>query len=433
MSPPAVGLIGILCLFALVALGMPIGFTFLCIGTGGLLYLAGLKAALSAIAGISFTEMSNFIFIAIPLFLLMGHFARHSGISRDLFTAAYKWIGRFRGGLSIASIASCAGFAACTGSSFATAATIGSVALPEMKRFGYSPSLSTGSVAAGGTLGILIPPSIPLIIYGLITTASVAKLFMAGILPGLLQVAFYILAINILTRIDPSAGPKAPSFPFKEMLASLRKVWGMVVLFILIIGSIYLGIATPTEAAAVGCTGSFLFVLGKGQFTKERFLSSIFDTGVTCCMIATIFIGAMVFSTFLATAGLPQLLVNWLGNLNLPHWAILAIILAAYIPLGCIMESFSMILLTLPMLLPVLDALNINLIWFGILTIKMIEIGQITPPIGLNVFVIKGVAKDVPMEVIFKGILIFLVADVFLVTLLFFFPYISLKIPSLMR
>ena len=433
MSPPAVGLLGILFLFVLVVLGMPIGFAFLCMGTAGLLYLSGLGATLSAVAGIPFTEISSFIFVAIPLFLLMGQFARHSGISRDLFNAAYRWIGRFRGGLAMASIASCAGFAACTGSSFATAATIGSVALPEMKRFGYSSSLSTGSVAAGGTLGILIPPSIPLIIYGLITTAPVGKLFLAGILPGLFQVAFYIIAISVLTKIDLSAGPKAPSFPLKEMLLSLKGVWGILVLFILIIGSIYLGIATPTEAAAVGSAGSFVFVLGKRQLTIDRLLSSLFDTSLTSCMLATIFMGAMVFSTFLATAGLPQLVANWLTNLNLPGLAILAIILAAYIPLGCIMESFSMILLTLPVILPILNALNINLIWFGILTIKMIEIGQITPPIGLNVFVIKGVAKDVPMEAIFRGILIFLMADIMLVALLFFFPQISLKIPSLMQ
>lgn len=433
MSPPIIGLAGILLLFTLVVLGMPIGFAFLCIGTIGLLYLSGLGPTLSAIAGISYTEMSSFVFVAIPLFLLMGHFVRHAGISRDLFNAAYRWIGRFRGGLAMASIASCAGFAACTGSSFATAATIGSVALPEMKRFGYSPSLSTGCVAAGGTLGILIPPSIPLIIYGMITTAPVGKLFLAGILPGLLQVTFYIIAISVLTKIDPSAGPKAPSFPLKEMVLSLKGVWGILVLFALIVGSIYLGIATPTEAAAVGCAGSFIFVLGKRQLSKDHLLSSLFDSGMTCCMIATIFIGAMVFSTFLATAELPQLFANWLGNLNLPGWAILGIILAAYIPLGCIMESFSMILLTLPVILPVLEVLHINLIWFGILTIKMIEIGQITPPIGLNVFVIKGVAKDVPMDAIFKGVLIFLGADIVLVALLFIFPQISLLIPGLMR
>jgi tripartite ATP-independent transporter DctM subunit len=333
----------------------------------------------------------------------------------------------------MATVGACTGFAAASGSGFATAAAIGSVTLPEMKRYGYSDSLATGAVASGGTIGILIPPSIPFIIYGMLTDESVGKLFAAGIFPGLLEAASYFAVIYIIAKVMPKAAPRGPSFAWRERLLSLRNFGPVLALFGLVMGSIYLGVATPTEAAALGCLGSFIFVIVNRQFSLKVLYSSVRRTAVICVMLMTIFMGTMVFSSFLATSGVTNLIANWLVSLPLPPIGIVVVIMLMYIPLGCVMESMAMMVLTVPIFMPVLHSLGFSLIWFGVLAVRAIEIGEITPPLGINVFVIKGVAKDVPMGTIFKGILSFLAADLICLPLLIFFPQISLFLPGFIK
>ncbi len=432
MSPITVGILGLTLSTLLTFLGMPIGFSFFLIAFLGMFYLEGFGVAMSALVSIPYMQTTNFILVAVPLFLLMGVFATQSGISRGLYDMFYKWFGRFPGGLAMATIATATGFAAASGSGMATAAAIGSVALPEMKRLGYSDSLATGAVAAGGTIGIMIPPSVPLVIYGMMTDESVGSLFAAGILPGLMEALSYFIVTYIVAKIYPKAAPSGPFFSMRERLIALRSIAGILVLFLIVMGSIYLGIATPTEAAAIGATGSFIFVLIKGKFSLKLLYATVIRTATIACMLMTIFMGTMVFSAFLATTGVPYLISDWLVNLPFPPIWIVAIILLMYLPLGCIMESMAMILLTVPIFIPVLETFDFSLVWFGIVAIRAMEISEITPPIGVNVFVLKGVAKDVPMEVIFKGILIFLVADLVCLPLLLFFPQISLFLPNLM-
>ncbi|MCJ7594297.1 MAG: TRAP transporter large permease, partial [Desulfobacterales bacterium] len=420
-------------LLFLILLGLPVGFSFILTSFAGLVYLTGLNGTLHAIGSTAYEWTSDYTFAAVPLFILMGHFAHNSGISRDLYEAGHKWIGRVRGGLAMATVVACGGFAALSGSSLATAAAMGNVSLPEMQRLGYSRSLSTGTVAAGGTIGILIPPSIPLIIYGLLANESISKLFMAGILPGILEALIYMLVIFIICTLDPGAGPSAPSFSMREKWHSLLKVWPMLMIFLMIMGGIYLGIATPTEAASIGALGSFLFILFRGRLTWKNLTSTLMDTGVTATMMITILVGAMIFSIFLSMTGIPRLAAEWITSLNVNRYVVLGIVMFIYIPLGCIMDSLAMIVLTVPLFFPTLAALGFNPLLLGILAVKAIEIGQITPPVGINVFIIKGIAKDVPIGTIFKGVIPFFISDIVNLVILVAFPRISLLIPGLMK
>lgn len=427
------GFIGIGVLLLLILLGLPVGFSFILTSFAGLLYLTGLTGTLHAIGSTAYEWASDYTFAAVPLFILMGHFAHNSGISRDLYEAGHKWVGRVRGGLAMATVGACGGFAALSGSSLATAAAMGNVSLPEMRRLGYSRSLATGTVAAGGTIGILIPPSIPLIIYGLLTAESISKLFMAGILPGILEAFIYFFVIYITCTLNPKAGPPAQSFPMGEKWRSLLMVWPMLVIFLMIMGGIYLGIATPTEAASVGALGSFLYILMKRRLTRENLVSTIRETGVTATMMITILIGAMCFSIFLSITGIPMLAADWITSLKVNRYVVLGIVLFIYIPLGCVMDSLAMIVLTIPLFFPTLEALGFSPILLGILAAKSIEIGQITPPVGINVFIIKGIARDVPIGEIFKGVIPFFASDLLNLAILVTFPQISLLIPTLMR
>jgi len=392
----------------------------------------GIGPALGLLKTVPYSTFASQSLSVIPLFILMGSFAFSAGISKDLYEAVYKWLGHFRGGLAMATVGACACFASISGSSMATAATMGTVALPEMEKYKYDPALATGAVAAGGSMGILIPPSVILIIYGIITEQSIGKLFLAGFVPGVMEALFYMIVIAILTRFNPDLGPRGPKTSSREKLAALGRTWEVFVLFLVVIGGIYLGVFTPTEAAGIGAFGAFLFALFKKRLTWEIFKRSLSDTVKTSVMVFAIVLGAMLLGYFLTVTRIPFDLAGLVGNLPLNRYFILALILIVFLALGCVIDTMAIVLLTVPIFYPLIMQLGFNPIWFGILVVRTTEMGLITPPVGLNVFVIKGVAKDVPIGTIFRGIFPFLLADLCQVALLVAFPQITLLIPNLM-
>ena len=430
MSPIEIGISGVIALFVFMLLGMPIGLTMGLIGLLGLVLISGVDAALIRLGLTAFSSTNSYIISLLPLFTLMGEFAFASGITRDAYDAGYKWIGYRPGGLAIATIGGCAAFAAVCGSSIATSATIGAAALPEMKRYKYNPSLATASVAAGGTLGILIPPSMGFVLYGLITEQSIGKLLISGILPGILLTLLFIIAISIWTKLDPTAGPGGPKSSWRERVMALKDIWAVLVLFIIVIGGIYLGVFNATEAAAVGVFCAFLIALVRRKLTKENIVTSFRATLVTTGMIFLLIICAQIFSYFVAVSRLSSALAGFIGGLALPPLGILIAILILYVILGCIMEVFSAMLITMPILFPLVTSLGYDPIWFGVITVIMLEMGLITPPVGMNVFVIAGMARDVPMYTIFRGIWPFVFAMVLCVVLLIVFPQIALFLPK---
>lgn len=431
MQPITVGYIGIIILVIFLFSGMPIGFVMLLVGAVGTFYLVGWESGLGMLRAVPYRNIASYSLSVVPLFVLMGTLCFHAGISKDLYYTVYRWLGHRPGGLAMASVGACAGFAAVSGSSVATAATMGMVSLPEMRRYNYDDSLATGAIAAGGTIGSLIPPSVALIIYGIIAQQSIGKLFMAGFIPGLLEALFYMVTIYLLCQRNPSLGPRAPKTSFAEKLVSLKDTWIVVILFLIVLGGIYFGIFTPTEAAGVGAFGAFLFALGRRRLTWNAFFDSISESVKTTAMIFVVLIGAMVFCCFLALTKLPWVLAETISALAVNRYIVLTAILVSYVFLGCIMEPLGMTLLTVPIFLPVVQALGFDPILFGILVVRTGEMGMITPPVGINVFVIKGVAKDVPLGTIFRGIVPFFIADIFHVALLVAVPQISLFLPSL--
>lgn len=433
MDPIILGLISLGAFFLLITLGMPIAFSFATVGFTGFALVRNLDQALSLLGTIPYTWGSNYVLTVFPLFVLMGQFAFHSGISRSLYNTGYKWLGGKPGGIALATQLACTGFAACTGSSLASAATMGIIAIPEMKRFNYDPRLTTGCIAAGGTLGILIPPSTIFIIYGFLTETSIGKLFIAGIIPGFLLSVLFLGLIYFMCRRNPQLGPRGPSFPWKERFASLVGVWGMLILFILVIGGIYFGIFTPTEAGATGAFGSFVIILLRRRMTWTIFIDTIKDTVRTTAMVLMILIGAQIFNAFLALSGIPAIISRSISALPISPHAIIVIMLAAYIPLGMIMDSLPMILLTLPTFFPVVINFGFDPIWFGVLLVLMCELANITPPMGMNLYIVKGVAQDVPIRQILQGVLPFAIVMIVCVVILFAFPQISLFLPSLMK
>jgi len=432
MDPILVGLIGIIILIVLLFSGMSIGVGMALVGFVGFGVLIGFGPALGLLKTVPYATFAQEGLSVIPLFMLMGAFAFSSGMSEDLFAGVYKWLGHFRGGVAMATIVACGLFAAISGSSLATAATLGAVALPEMKRYKYDDGLATGAVAAGGSVGILIPPSVILIIYGIITEQSIGKLFLAGFIPGILEVVFYIFTIWYLTYFNPDHGPRGPKTTFKEKMWALKNTWEVVFLFIVVIGGIYRGVFTPTEAAAVGAFGSFFFALVKGRLNRENFIESLTSTLKTTGMIFMIIMGAMIFGYFLSVTRLPTGLAEFVATLPVNRYVILAIILIITLCLGCIMDSMAIVLLTIPIWYPLILRLNFNPIWFGILVVRATEMGLITPPVGLNVFIIRGIS-GVPIGKIFRGVFPHLVADALEVIALAIFPQISLFLPSLMK
>jgi len=432
MSPEIAGVIGIILLFIFLAFRMHIGIAMALIGFVGISYIVDMDAGLNLLGMVPWEEGSSYTLSVIPLFILMGQFAFTSGISQDIYKAVHSWLGHLRGGLAMATIVACSGFAAVCGSSLATGATMAKVAIPEMEKYGYNLSLSTGCVAAGGTLGILIPPSIGFIIYGILTEESIGKLFMAGILPGLLLASLFILAIFLQCLIQPEMGPKGEPTTWKVKFKSLYSTWTMLSLFVLVMGGIYFGVFTPTEAAGIGAFGSFVIAVARKKLTFNNFVGSLLATGNMTAMIFLIIIGANIFSSFLALTGIPFMLADAIVALALPRMAILLMIIFVFILLGCVMDCYAIMILMVPILFPVIQAMHFNPIWFGVIMVIVLEVGLITPPVGLNVFVISGAVPDVPLTTIFKGVWPFLIAAVVCITLIIFFPEIVYFLPSKM-
>ena len=433
MTPLIAGTLGIAALFALMAAGMPIGFAMGLVGFAGYCYIVAVDAGISQLESVPFDVGSDYILSVVPLFLLMGQFAFYSGLSQDLYDTFYKWLGHYPGGLAMATVGGCAAFAAVSGSSVATAATMGTVALPGMRKYKYSDRLALGSIAAGGTVGILIPPSIVFILYGILTEQSIGKLFLAGFLPGILAVFLYLSTIFVQVRLNPQLGPPGPRTSFKEKILSLRNTWGMLLLFALVMGGIYLGFFTPTEAGAVGAFGAFLIALLRRRLTWRILYTCLLETGRTTAMLIIIFVGAMIFNYFMAVSNLPMALAEFITTHNLSTYTILIAILILYLLLGCIMDPGSMIILTIPIVYPIIQSVGFDPIWFGVIIVMVAEIGTITPPVGLNVFVVAGVAKTASIEEVFRGILPYWGIDMRRLSILVAIPQISLFLPNIMR
>jgi C4-dicarboxylate transporter DctM subunit len=431
MSEPVIGLLGIVVLLILIFLRMPIGFSMALVGFGGFAILKGTQGALSNLSSVPFRYVADYNFVVIPLFMLMGTFAANTGISRDIYRSAHTWVGQIRGGLAMASVVAAGGFAAICGSSTATAVAMAKVAFPEMKRYAYNEDMAAGALAAGGTLGILIPPSMGFIMYAILTEASVGQLFMAGIIPGILEVVFYVITIYLLCLRNPRMGPPGPKTSFKEKFVSLKNIWSMLLLFMLVMGGIYLGFFTPSEAAAVGASGALIISLAMKRLNFKNFIDSISETGLTTAMILILIIGSMIFARFLAVSKLPFVMADLVANLHVSAVLILASILVFYIFIGCFLEIFSAIVLTIPIIFPTIMALGFDPVWFGVLVVRVGEIGLITPPIGMNVFVIAG-ATGLPSGKVFRGIIPFFIADVLHVALLVAVPGISLFLVNTM-
>lgn len=431
-EPTSVGIAGMIIMLILMFMGVPIGFCMSAVGTVGMMYVVNTSAGLTLLQTTPFDTTCSYDLTVVPLFILMGAIAFRSGISKDLYMMVYRWLGHLPGGLAIATIGACGGFAAVSGSSLATAATMGMVSLPEMKNRQYSPALATGCIAAGGTLGILIPPSVVLIIYGFLTTQPISTLFMAGFLPGLLQVILYMVTVYLICKKNPTMGPPGQRSSMRDRVLSLKNTWGVIFLFLVVIGGLYLGIFTPTEAGGIGAFGAFLFIVIRGKFNLKNISESLKDSVKTTAMSFIVLMGAMFLGYFLTVTQLPTALSEVVSNLSLNRYVILLMILIVYLLLGCVMDSLSIVLITVPIFFPVVQALGFNPIWFGIIMVRVVEIGMITPPVGINVFIIKGVAPDVPMHTIFKGIMPFLAADIIHLLLLIAIPEIALFLPHLL-
>jgi C4-dicarboxylate transporter, DctM subunit len=433
MNPTLLSLLIFGLLFLLLAAGMPIGFAMGLSALIGTLLLIDSGASLALLGQTAYETALTYDLSVVPMFVLMGYIAGGAGLSESLYRACNAWLGHRRGGLALATIGGCGAFAAICGSSLATAATMAQIALPEMRRYKYSDKLATGAVAAGGTIGILIPPSVLMVIYGLLTETSISKLFLAGIVPGILTVIGFMLAISIMTRINPALGPPAERSSLSQRMTSLRDVWGTAALFLLVIGGLYLGIFSPTEAASIGAVGALLLSIVNRTFSRAMLAKSLMETVKTTAMIFTILIGAILFNNFLILASIPSLISDWIANLPLGKAAILLVIIGMYFILGCLLDSLAMVLLTIPIVFPIVNALGYDPIWFGIIIVMVVELSLITPPIGMNVFVIKGIARDVPLEDIFRGVMPFIVAQVILIAILIVFPQIALWLPSTMQ
>ncbi len=425
--------VGFTVLLVVILAGMPIAFAMGLVGFGGVAYMLGWQPALSMVAQIAFDTGMNYGLSVVPLFILMGNFVTRAGLSEQLYTASNAWLGHRRGGLAMATIVACAGFSAICGSSLATAATMAKVSMPSMRKFGYDPSLAAGSVAAGGTLGILIPPSVILVIYGIMTGTDIGELFIAGIVPGIIGVLGYLAAIAVVTWRKPELGPPGDKTSLQEKMRAMRGVWGVLGLFILVIGGIYLGIFTPTEAAGIGAAGSFFFALSRRALTLRTLLDVLGESAQTTTMIFFVLIGALLFSNFMNLAGLPTALLSWVQALGASPMMVVLAIIGLYLLLGCLLESMSMVLLTVPIFFPLMQALGFDPIWFGILVVVVTEISLITPPVGLNVFVLSAVLPDVKTGTIFRGVTAFWLADIVRLGLIVFVPWFSLVLPQLMR
>lgn len=424
--------LGFAALFGLMMLGLPIAFAMLAVGFGGLWLTVGERAAFGIVGQIPFTATMSYELSVVPMFLLMGALVTRAGMSEDLYRLCHGFLGHRRGGLAMATVAACGGFAAVSGSSIATAATMAKVAMPEMRRYRYADGLAAASIAAGGTLGILIPPSVIMVLYGIATGTDIGQLFIAGIVPGMVAILFYMLAVAWVVRRNPDAGPAAEPVPMRERFARLLGIGPVLALFVLIIGGIYFGIFTPTEAAGIGAAGALVFALWRRSLTPGAFASSLLETVRTTASLFVVLIGALVFSNFMNLLGLPRALSDLVSDAGLSPMLVILAIFVIYLVLGCFMESLSMILLTVPVLFPVVSELGFDPVWFGIFVVMVTELSLITPPLGLNLFVIQGVIRDVRLSTIYRGIIPFVVADISRVLLIIAAPGLVLFLPRLM-
>ncbi|UCD29286.1 MAG: TRAP transporter large permease [Planctomycetota bacterium] len=431
MSPDVIGLAGFALMLILILMGVNVAFALIALGLAGLAMLMGIGPALSSLAIISFERASAYDFAVAPLFLLMGAFVSRSDIGKEAYTMARAWVGQLRGGLAMARSVACGLFAACCGSSLASALAMGQIAYPEMKRHNYGDSLSTGIIAAGGTLGIMIPPSMGFILIGILAQLSIGKLFLAGIIPGLICVVTYMLTISILCRINPKLGPPSPKTTFKEKVGSLKYTWPVLTLFLLVIGGIYGGIFTPTEAGGVGAFGAIIISLARRQLDSAGFFECLMDTAKMSAMMMALILGAFVFNQFLAVTRIPFLASEWVVGLGLSRYAVLFIILFIYIILGLIFDVFAIMILTIPIIFPTMVAFGFNPIWYSVVMVRVIEIGLCSPPFGMNLFGLVGVVK-VPIGVLYRGVIPFLLADIFNIGLLVAFPVLSTYLPEVM-
>jgi len=431
MSPVIVGILGIAVLLVVFLLRMPVGFAMAFVGFIGFTCLVSVRAGFSILARDAFTIFSSYPLTVLPMFMFMGSLASASGMSQRLYDASYSLLGRLRGGLAMATVAGCAAFAAICGSTNATAAAMGRVSLPEMKRYNYDDSLATGCVAAAGSLGILIPPSTIFIIYGIMTGQSIGKLFVAGVFPGLILATLFIMVVALLCWHNPNLGPAGAATGWAEKIRGLAGVMETLILFALVITGLFFGWFSPTQAGGAGATGALLIGLATRQLTWQGFLGAIKEALRITCMVMFIVYGATVFGHFMAAATIPMVLVDWVAGLPLPSVAVMGVIVLIYLLGGCFMDALALITLTIPIVYPVVLALGFDPIWFGVIIVLVTEMGVITPPVGVNVYVIKGIAEDVPLETIFKGIIPFLGAQIVTVAILMGFPQIATFLPSL--
>jgi len=432
MSSDVVALVGFVALFVLMLLRVPVGMAMGLVGVTGFGYMVGSGPALKMVGQTSMRTVTDWNFAVVPLFLLMGSFATTSGMSRELFRAANAFLGHLRGGLGIATIAACGGFAAICGSSVATAATFSRVAYPEMRRYGYPQSFATGVIAAGGTLGIMIPPSTVFAVYGLITEQDIGKLFVAGILPGILAIAMYMLTITVIGYARPGYLPAGVRASWSERMEGVREVWATLLLFAFVIGGIYGGFFTATEAAGMGAAGAFLLGIARRRLSPTDIRRSLLEATRTTAAVFTVLIGAILFGYFLTITQTPQKVTEFLTGLGLGRYGILALIMLMYLVLGCLMDALAMIILTVPIIFPVIKQLGFDPIWFGVIIVMTVELGLIHPPVGMNIFVIKSVVEDAKISTIFYGVLPFIITDILRLIILIAFPIIALWLPSKM-
>jgi len=430
MTPLQYGILGLVALLVLLAGSMPVAFCMAAVGFVGFALVVSPHAATSMISMDLFETFSSYSLTVIPMFVFMGQIAFHAGISRRLFDVAYHWLGHLPGGLAMSTVGACTGFGAICGSGPATAATMSAVALPEMKRYHYDPAMSCGTVAAGGSLGMLIPPSVVFIVYAILTEQSVGQLFIAGIVPGVLIAVLFCLTIYLQCRLKPSHGPAGPKFTFVQKLRSLTGVLETLILFVVVIGGMFAGFFTPTEAAAVGAAGSVAIAAARGKLSVKMLIRSLQETIRTSCMVMIIVTGAVIFGHFLAVTRLPFELATGLSELPLPGWVVMAMIILFYLIAGSFIDALGLILLTIPIFYPVVMELGYDPIWFGVIIVVVTQMGVITPPVGVCVYVVSGMERDVPLQSIFRGAMPFLLALVVAAALLMLFPALCTFLPN---
>ncbi|MCA0242107.1 MAG: TRAP transporter permease [Proteobacteria bacterium] len=432
LSNDAIAVLGFVSLFVLMLLRVPVGMAMGLVGVTGYAMIADVGPALKLVGQTSMRTVTDYTFGVIPMFMLMGAFVSVSGVSKELFRAAHASFGHLRGGLGMATVLACGGFAAICGSSVATAATFSTVAYPEMRRYGYPQSFSAGVIAAGGTLGAMLPPSTVLAVYAVLTQQDIGKLFMAGVLPGLLAMSMYVLTIAVIVLVKPGWLPAGQPRPWSERLLALKDVWPSLVLFAFVIGGLYGGLFTPTEAGGMGAGGAFLLGVLRRKLDREKIRTALLQATRTAAAVFTVLIGALLFGYFLTITQTPQKVTAFLTGLGIGRYGVLALIMVMYLILGCLMDAMAMIILTVPIIFPVIIQLGFDPIWFGVIIVMTVELGLIHPPVGMNVFVIKSVVQDLSFTTIFKGVIPFVITDIVRLVILIAFPMIALWLPGRM-